>query len=204
MHSRGGPHFGGLYVDEFQKRTPFWGCMLMNSRGRPPFQRGGPPLGTISMDLAVYIGYSEPTGQETGESHLCAVSQRSAKSTRTESKISEENQLQQACVKTSNQIIGAKQINKRQAFENVLKTVRLVLYILFLYYSDSQKYSIQYTLQSLAGPVQGQNRVFPVQYFHTGKNLFSLQGSQLMKTGFSLLEILHRETPVFITGMGLQ
>ena len=25
-----------------------------------------------------------------------------------------------------------------------------------------------------------------------------------MKTGFSLLEILHRETPVFITGMGLQ
>ena len=59
------------------------------------------------------IGYSEPTGQETGEFHLCVVSQRSAKSTRTESKISEENQLQQACVKTSNQIIGAKQINKR-------------------------------------------------------------------------------------------
>jgi hypothetical protein len=25
-----------------------------------------------------------------------------------------------------------------------------------------------------------------------------------MKTGFSLLEILHRENPVFITGMGLQ
>ena len=25
-----------------------------------------------------------------------------------------------------------------------------------------------------------------------------------MKTGFSLLEILHREKPVFITGMGLQ
>ena len=36
------------------------------------------------------------------------------------------------------------------------------------------------------------------------KNLFSLQGSQMMKTGFSLLEILHRENPVFITGMGLQ
>ena len=52
------------------------------------------------------------------------------------------------------------------------------------------------TLQSLTGPVQGQNRVFPVQYFHTGKNLFSIQGS--------LLEILHRENPVFITGTGLQ
>ena len=30
----GGPHFGGLYVDEFWRRTPFWGgCMLMNPRG---------------------------------------------------------------------------------------------------------------------------------------------------------------------------
>ena len=76
--------------------------------------------GAQSWNLPVFrpvdllnIGYSERTGQKTGESHLCAVSQRSAKSTRTESKISEENQLQQACVKTSNQIIGAKQINKR-------------------------------------------------------------------------------------------
>ena len=60
------------------------------------------------------------------------------------------------------------------------------------------------TLQSLRGPVQSQNRVFPVQYFHTGKNLFSLQGSQAMKTGFCLLEILHKENPVFITWMGLQ
>ena len=34
MNSRGGP--------------PFWGCMLMNSRGGPPILRGGPPLGTIS------------------------------------------------------------------------------------------------------------------------------------------------------------
>ena len=51
-------------VDEIQRRTPFWlmksrgapllgGCMLMNSRDRPPIQREGPPLGTISMDLAV-------------------------------------------------------------------------------------------------------------------------------------------------------
>ena len=70
-----------------------------------------------SWNLPVFrpvgLQYIEPTAQETGEFHLCAVSQRSAKSTRTESKISEENQLQQACVKTSNQIIGAKQINKR-------------------------------------------------------------------------------------------
>ena len=49
------------------------------------------------------------------------------------------------------------------------------------------------TLQSLTGPVQGQNRVFD---FHTGKTLFLLAGIPVMKTGFSLLEILHRENPV--------
>jgi hypothetical protein len=38
MNSRGGPHFGWLYVDEFG----------------PPILRGGPPLGTISMDLVVH------------------------------------------------------------------------------------------------------------------------------------------------------
>ena len=41
MNSRGGP--------------PIWGCMLMNSRGGPPILRGGPPLGTISMDQAVAL-----------------------------------------------------------------------------------------------------------------------------------------------------
>ena len=60
------------------------------------------------------------------------------------------------------------------------------------------------TLQSRTGPVQGQNGVFSVYFSHTGKNLFSLQGSQVMKTGFSLWEKVHRENPVFITGMGLQ
>ena len=30
-----------------------YGSMLMNSRSGPPIFRGGPPLGTISMDLAV-------------------------------------------------------------------------------------------------------------------------------------------------------
>ena len=60
------------------------------------------------------------------------------------------------------------------------------------------------SLQSLTGLVQGQNRVFPVEYFPTEKNLFSLAGIPVMKTGFSLLEILHRENPVLITGMGLQ
>ena len=52
--------------------------------------------------------------------------------------------------------------------------------------------------------VQGQNRVYPVSFFPTGKNLLSLQGSQLMETGFSLLGETYRENPVFITGMGLQ
>ena len=62
----------------------------------------------------------------------------------------------------------------------------------------------QDTLQSRTGPVQGQNRDFPVYFSHTGKNLFSLQGSQVIETGFSLLGKVHREFPVFITGMGLQ
>jgi hypothetical protein len=39
MNSRGGP--------------PFLGCMLMNSRSGPPILRGDPPLGTISMDHTV-------------------------------------------------------------------------------------------------------------------------------------------------------
>ena len=29
------------------------GCMLIDSRGGPPILRGGPPLGTISMDQTV-------------------------------------------------------------------------------------------------------------------------------------------------------
>ena len=54
MNSRGGPPFEGLYVDEFLRRSPFCGLMLMNSRGGPPILKGVPPLGTISLDLAVY------------------------------------------------------------------------------------------------------------------------------------------------------
>ena len=42
-----------------------------------------------------------------------------------------------------------------------------------------------------------ENRVFPVYAFFTGKNLFSLQV-------FPCKESVHRENPVFITGMGLQ
>ena len=60
------------------------------------------------------------------------------------------------------------------------------------------------SLQSLTGSLQSENRVFPVKFSHTGKNLFSLQGSQVMETGFFLLGKVHRETTVFITGMGLQ
>ena len=56
-------------------------------------------------------------------------------------------------------------------------------------------------LQSRTEPVQGQNRVFPVYLSHTGKYLFSWQGSQMMRTGFSLWEKVHRENPVFITGI---
>ena len=42
-------------------------------------------------------------------------------------------------------------------------------------------------------------------YFsHRGKNLYTLAGIPVMKTCFSLLRKVHREYPVFITGMGLQ
>jgi hypothetical protein len=34
--------------------------------------------------------------------------------------------------------------------------------------------------------IQGENRVFPVKFSHTGKNLFSLHGIPAMKTSFSL------------------
>jgi hypothetical protein len=47
-------------------------------------------------------------------------------------------------------------------------------------------------------PLQGQYSIST-----KGKSC-SLAGIPVMKTGFSLLEILHRENPVFITGMGLQ
>ena len=61
------------------------------------------------------------------------------------------------------------------------------------------------TLQSRTGPVHtGPEEGFPCVVFPHRENLFSLEGSQVMKIGFSLLEILHREIPVFITGMGLQ
>ena len=40
MNSKGGPTFEG--------------CMLINFSGGPPILRGRPPLGTISMDLAVH------------------------------------------------------------------------------------------------------------------------------------------------------
>ena len=50
MKSRGGPP---LWLMNSRGGPPFLGCMLMNSRGGPPILRGGPPLGTISMDQTV-------------------------------------------------------------------------------------------------------------------------------------------------------
>ena len=58
------------------------------------------------------------------------------------------------------------------------------------------------TLQSRTGPVQGQKRNFPVKFSHTGKNIFSLQGTPFLITGISLWKKLHKENPVFITGKG--
>ena len=52
MKSRGGPP---LWLKNSRGGPPFFGCMLMNSRGGLPILRGGPPLGTISMDHTVQI-----------------------------------------------------------------------------------------------------------------------------------------------------
>ena len=38
-------------------------------------------------------------------------------------------------------------------------------------------------LKSLTRSVQGQNRDFPVYFFPTGKNLFSLQGTPVLMAG---------------------
>ena len=65
-------------------------------------------------------------------------------------------------------------------------------------YIDSQEVTVIHTLQSLTGSLQGENKVFPVNFSHTGKNLLSLHGTPAMKTGFSLWEKLHSENPVFI------
>ena len=43
-----------------------------------------------------------------------------------------------------------------------------------------------FSMQSLTGSLQGENRVFPVNLTHTGKNLFSLHVIPAMKTGLSL------------------
>ena len=50
------------------------------------------------------------------------------------------------------------------------------------------------------GPVQG----FPCVAFPHREKMFTLAGIPVMKTGFSLLEIIHKENLVLIKGMGLQ
>ena len=40
INSRGGPHFGGLYVDEFNRLAPFLGLYVMNGRQTPNLERG--------------------------------------------------------------------------------------------------------------------------------------------------------------------
>ena len=63
------------------------------------------------------------------------------------------------------------------------------------------------TLQSLTGPVQGQYRPeqgFPcVAFQHREKPVF-ISWDPCNENWFSLMEILHREIPVLITGVGLQ
>ena len=59
MKPRGGPP---LWLMNSRGGPPFLGCMLMDSRGGPPILRGGPPLGTISMDHTVLVHCAEAIG----------------------------------------------------------------------------------------------------------------------------------------------
>ena len=50
MSSKGGPPRGFMLMNS-RGGPPFEGCMLIDFSGGPPILRGGPPLGTIFMDL---------------------------------------------------------------------------------------------------------------------------------------------------------
>ena len=56
------------------------------------------------------------------------------------------------------------------------------------------------TLTALTGLVQG----FPCVVVPQKENPVFISWDPVMKTGLSLMEILHRGNPVLITGMGLQ
>ena len=63
--------------------------------------------------------------------------------------------------------------------------------------SNNKLYDTAIPYRASTGPEQGFScALFP--------HLFTLAGILVMKTGFSLLGKIHREIPVFITGMGLQ
>ena len=66
-------------------------------------------------------------------------------------------------------------------------------------------------LQSRTGPVQGQNRVFPVKLFSQGETcfhyrepLYSLQGPCFHYRDFSVRKTSHRKPCFQIQGIGLQ
>ena len=44
---------GGCMLMNSEGGPPFRGCMLMNSKVGSPIHIGGPPLGTISIDLVL-------------------------------------------------------------------------------------------------------------------------------------------------------
>ena len=113
--------------------------------------------------------------------------------------------------------IFAKNINKSRRFVSKPRlsfakrmTSSRVIQVIFcknsrtLSLKDKFEHYTAIPYRASTGPKQGFPCVAVLEYFHTGKNLFSLAGIPVMKTGFSLLEILHRENPVLITGMGLQ
>jgi hypothetical protein len=63
------------------------------------------------------------------------------------------------------------------------------------------KHQVFPSLQSRIGPVQGQNRVFPVKFSTQGKTRFHYRDPCFHYRDFPVRK-LHRENPVFITGNG--
>ena len=71
-----------------------------------------------------------------------------------------------------------------------LSVIWLNCFVCFLEEFEDSKKSF-WRLQSLTGLLQGENKVFPVKFPHTGRNLFSLHGTHAMKAGFFLWSFSH-------------
>ena len=93
-------------------------------------------------------------------------------------------------------------ILERNHFISVSLDGGIIVYLVF--FLNQKKERKENSLHYWTSMMSQHRKPHPLMKNLTGKILFSLQGSQLMQTGFSLWEKVHRENPVFNTGMGLQ